>query len=244
MIQANIIHKFYPSQRKPALYNINFNLKEEHCTGIIGESGSGKSTLGKILCGYDSNFKGSVEFNQKDLYHLKLKIRSKIVQMIFQNPYKAFDPRWKIASSLLEVIKPYSMNNKDTWNQINDYRKLFQLDENTLFKYPSELSGGQLQKYAILRAILPSPQFIIADECLSNLDISIQIEIIELFHNLIKQLKIGLGLISHDLRFIKKYCQTIIVLYQGNMIETTNSDLISQSSNPQTRKLFHSVLNI
>ena len=214
-----------------AVNNVSLNIYEGEILAIAGESGCGKSTLAKAIMKLVESSSGEIIIDNKNILKLKsredLKSFYKKIQIIFQNPYSSLNPKMKIGEILRE---PLEINTDLKRNDINEIIeetiKKVGLDENCLNLYPHEFSGGQRQRIAIARALILNPKFIIADEPVSALDVSIQAQII----NLLKQLKQDYNLtflfISHDLSVIKYLSDRIAIMYLGEIIEIGKTEEI------------------
>jgi ABC-type oligopeptide transport system ATPase subunit len=216
-----------------AVNGVSFDVAQGEILAIAGESGSGKSTVAKALMHLIPVKSGEIEFA-----HDRLKM-----QMVFQNPYSSLNPKMRIIDTLAE---PLQINTKLPRAQINEIVRekiaLVGLDETCLNNYPHEFSGGQRQRIAIARALVSDPSFIIADEPVSALDVSIQAQII----NLIKDLK-NLGLtfifISHDLSVIRCLADRTAVMYKGEIVES-GADIFDNPQHPYTKALLNAVPKI
>ena len=178
------------------LSNLDFEMESNQVIGLFGDSGSGKSTLCKILTGFIKDYEGNVLINDK--IHEK---GYNPVQLIYQHPEKIMNPRWKMKDVL-----------KESWMPSDNILDEFGIKKEWFIRYPSELSGGELQRFSILRALNPKTKFIIADEITTMLDAVTQIQIIT---SLLKQCKengIGLLLVSHDKKLLKRVCDKIVYL--------------------------------
>lgn len=248
MIYCKIDKKSFPSQKSSnnfALKNILIELQAGGLLGIVGESGSGKTTIARILCGYDLKFDGEVKIFNKLLHSFSRRDKAQTVQLIFQNPYKSLDPRWKIESSLLEIAKIHSLDLDETKQKIKELMSRFDLHPEILSHFPSELSGGQLQKSTLIRSLLTNPKFLVTDECLANLDIPIQLEIASVIRDLVNDNKLGVIFISHDLNIIQKICDQVMVLNQGQIAGFYPTiEALNKSQNPVTRGMLESQIKL
>lgn len=174
------------------LNEVDIKLASGEVIGLIGDSGSGKSTLCKILAGYIENYEGNVTLDRK-----KIHINDyNPVQLIFQHPEKAVNPRWKMKQVLNESYSPSQ-----------DSMDLFGIKQNWLNRWPNELSGGELQRFAVLRALNPKTKFLIADEITTMVDAITQVQIWENILEMTDKLNIGVLMVSHDKKLIQKVCQ-------------------------------------
>ena len=226
-----------------ALNNISFRLKDGECLGIVGESGCGKSTLARIITGIEKKTTGSIFFDGNELINNKF---SKNIQMIFQEPLSSFNPRMKIIDYLYEPIRNFMKIPKN--EAVTIMKKALKdvgLDEQSLNRYPHEFSGGQLQRITIAKTLIIKPKLVICDEITSALDVSIQKQILELLEKLRIEKKLSYLFISHDLAVVKQMSQRIIVMYNGEIVETLkSSELKTNSKHVYTKKLINSVFEI
>lgn len=230
-----------------ALEEVDFYAMEGESVGIVGESGAGKSTLTRILVGMEKPTSGVFKFKNQDIWNseddFKLEFR-KSVQMVLQNPRSSFDPRMTIAQSLLQPLKGLKIGGNHQ-ARINEVLDQVGLGQDVLKKYPYEFSGGQLQRVAIARALIPNPKVLIADEPVSALDVSIQAQVLNLLNDLVKDLKLTLILITHDLSVVSYVTSRVAIMGQGRIVETGTPKYLFQ--NPQseiTRSLVDSVLTV
>ncbi len=189
--------------KRPILKDVTLSLESNQIVGLIGDSGSGKSTLCKILSGHIPNYKGNVriegkEIEQKGFYP---------VQLIFQHPEKTMNPKWKMEKVL-----------KESWNPPQELKDTFGLKENWMNRWPNELSGGELQRFSILRAINPNTKFIIADEISTMLDAVTQVQIWEALINHCKANNIGILAVSHDIKLLDVICDEVLYFDEINHI--------------------------
>jgi oligopeptide/dipeptide ABC transporter ATP-binding protein len=229
-----------------AVDGVSLNIAENEILGLVGESGCGKSTLGKTLAGLQAKTDGSILFQGKPLpdRYTKEDFRqlSTNIQMIFQDPYTSLNPRMTIQEIVSEPLR------LQTGGGSSDYRELVAqwmervgLKRDHINRYPHEFSGGQRQRIGIARALIVKPRFVVCDEPISALDVSVQAQII----NLLQELKEGLGLtllfIAHDLSMVRYLCDRMAVMYLGTVIEEGPSDEVYfKPKHPYTRMLIAS----
>lgn len=232
--------KFY------ALKEVDFSWEEGKDIGVVGETGSGKSTLGKVLIGILPLEEGSVLFNKKDINYFEKNEKKdfrKRVQMVFQNPSSSLNPLHKVKNILKEPLIIHKIEKRKWDFLLDDVLKKVKLSKEILEAYPRQLSGGQRQRVLIARSLILEPEFLILDEPLSALDLSIQAEIINLLKELKKDLKISYLLISHDLDVVSFLCNYIYVLYRGYVLEKGERDTILKNPlHPYTKYLLQAKL--
>ena len=230
-----------------AVNNVSLDIQKGEILAIAGESGCGKSTLAKAIMKLVQSDSGEILLNGENVLNLKhnkdLKKFYQKVQMIFQNPYSSLNPKMKIGEILKEpLIINTDLKKEEITKIVEEKIKKVGLDKSALNLYPQEFSGGQRQRIAIARSLILNPEFIIADEPVSALDVSIQAQII----NLLKQLKEDFNLtflfISHDLSVIKYLSDRIAIMYLGEVVEIGRTEEIFQNpKHPYTKALLSSV---
>lgn len=230
-----------------AVNNISFSIDEGEILGVVGESGCGKSTLARLILRLIEPDSGSVVFNGSDILEMEPKVlreQRRHMQMVFQDPYSAMDPRYTIFRSLCEPfqIQGVKFDQQERSKKIDDLLELVGLSAEHGFAYPHELSGGQKQRADIARALSLSPQFIILDEPTAALDVSVQAQIIKLLEGLRERLNLTFLFISHDLSLVSYFCDRVIVMYLGSIVENIDANLIGETAcHPYTRALIESI---
>lgn len=257
LLRVENIHKSYrgPSSslfdhrpQQQVLSNIHFHIESREIVGLVGESGSGKSTLARILMNLERPDSGKVIFMGNEITDaIPLALKKEFYQncqIIFQDNLSSFNPAWTIQKSLLEpLINRQSCSKKAHLEKIAIMLKHVQLDEGILTRYPSQLSGGERQRVNILRSILLEPKLLICDEVVSSLDVIVQKNMIDLLKKINEELDMAILFISHDLHTVQYFCQKILVMKNGEIIDwqIKNSNSF-QFSHPYSKALFSSIL--
>ncbi|MDR0639993.1 MAG: ABC transporter ATP-binding protein [Spirochaetaceae bacterium] len=220
--------------------------------GLVGESGSGKSTIGRCILNLISPSSGRIEFAGKTIfdsergillsYKEMLPLR-RDMQVIFQDPTASLDPRMNIGNIVMEGLKKHRIVERgEAEKRAGDYLELCGISRDLSRRRPEEFSGGQKQRIGIARALALRPRFIVADEPLSALDVSVQSQILNLMRSLKKQFNLTFLFISHDLRTVEYFCDRIGVLYLGSLVEIgVTDDIINNPLHPYTQVLFSSI---
>ena len=217
--------KFLKKSVKIVLNDVSLSLEQGKCLGIIGESGSGKSTLGRIITGIEKADSGVVEFEGKNIHQKENRNVKNDVSIVFQNYVSSLNPRFSVAQIIAEplIISSQVNRSKIDKNKIDEeVKKLIKivgLSEEFLERFPHELSGGQLQRVCIARAIVTKPKFILLDEAVSSLDVSTQVEILDLLQKLKKEYNLSYVFITHDLLTITYICDSVIFFKDGKIEE-------------------------
>lgn len=229
-----------------AVDNVSFSIKKGESLGVVGESGCGKSTLGRTLLRLLEPTKGDVFYQGENIFDLnKKEIRKqrRKMQMIFQDPYSSLNPRMKIGNILAEPLRLYKLGSEEERKKrIEDLMKIVGLDSEYLKRFPHELSGGQRQRIGVARALLLNPEFIVCDEAVSALDVSIQSQIINLLQDLQEQFNLTYFFIAHDLSVVKHLSDRIAVMYLGEIVELTDKkNIFEQPLHPYTESLLSAI---
>lgn len=228
--------------RVHAVNGVSFNIRRGETVGIVGESGCGKSTLGKCLIRLHDPTSGTVSYDGREItglsHHEMMDIRRRM-QIIFQDPYSSLNPRLTIRALLQEaisfhgVVPPAEMD-----DYITDLIRTVGLRPDAADKFPHEFSGGQRQRIGIARALSVKPEFIVADEPVSALDVSIQAQVLNLMMDLKEQLGLTLMFISHDLKVVEHFCDRVLVMYLGHVVEELPTQgLHERAKHPYTQAL-------
>ena len=229
-----------------AVDGISFKIKRGTTMGLVGESGCGKSTVGKTILRLQGKTDGEVYFNGTEIFSLsKEELRKKRpdFQIIFQDPYSSLSPRLPIAEIIGEGVREHKIVPPEEHDEyISRIMKACGLQEYHKDRYPHEFSGGQRQRICIARALALNPDFILCDEPVSALDVSIQAQIINLLRDLQKEFGITYLFISHDLSVVEHISDTVGVMYLGNMVELAPTDkLYANPLHPYTQALFSAI---
>ena len=232
-----------------AVDGVSFALKRGETLGIVGESGCGKSTLGRsIMRLYDKvgGQSGSVVFNGKDFNKYsrrQLRAERLQMQMVFQDPYSSLDPRMTVGQIIGEALTDHKLGTKDEIEKkVKETMDLCGLPYYYMNRYPHEFSGGQRQRIGIARSLALDPQFIICDEPVSALDVSIQSQIINLLSDLQKEKQLSYLFISHDLSVVEYISTRVAVMYLGNIVEMAPKDeLYNNPQHPYTKALMSAI---
>ena len=238
-----IAFKNKKNKNKPieVIDNVSFSLEDDEILGIVGESGCGKTTLSRGILKVINHRSGNIIIDGKPIEEISRGEMSEKIQMIFQNPLASFNPRYTIKHSLYETARVHKIKQADIKKELQQLYEYTGLTEEMASKYPGQLSGGQLQRFAIVRALIVKPKIIIADEAVAALDVSIQTDILNLLLYLRKKLHIAILFISHDLRVVKNICDRVLVMYLGTVFEFGNTQKIfDHPLHPYTRLLLAS----
>lgn len=229
-----------------AVNNVNIDIYKGETLGLVGESGCGKSTLGKVLMGIYPPTQGKILYHGKKDIEIQKKTLfdySKMAQIIFQDPYSSLDPRMTVGSIIEEGMIIHKMyDRKKRQERVYELLELVGLNREHANRFPHEFSGGQRQRIGIARALAIEPEFIVCDEPISALDVSIQSQIINLLHDLQEKLNLTYLFIAHDLNIVKYISDRIAVMYLGNIVELATSDeLYEKTLHPYSQALLSAV---
>ncbi len=257
VLSVSELRKTYEIRRTPfsirketirAVDRVSFEVEQGHTLGLVGESGCGKSTVAKCITMLEKPDEGRVFFMGRDWVNMAETQRRNLrkeMQIIFQDPFSSLNPRKRVLDTIAEPLKIHRMVEKENLTEkVLEVLRSVGLDEDFLNKYPHEMSGGQRQRVAIGRALATAPSFIVADEPVSSLDVSVQAQIINLFLDIRERFRISMLFISHDLNIVRFISDEIMVMYQGKVVETgEKEELFSHPLHPYTRLLMHASNN-
>jgi len=244
ILEVKSLKKYFKlsnGRRIRAVDGVSLRVREKEILGVVGESGCGKSTLGRLILRLIDPDAGQVYFGGEEITRLSrnaMRPRRRTMQMVFQNPFSSFNPRIRIGSALMEVCRYYGMSASASHRKIESLLNDTGLSSDMLNRWPRELSGGQLQRLAIARAIIAEPSLLIADEPLSALDVSVQAQLLNLLDELRASRSMAMIFISHDMTVVEYFCDRVAVMYLGKIMELVSvSELATNSIHPYTRSL-------
>ncbi len=252
LVNIQNLVKVYRHTKKDAhavLKNLSFSMEEGEILGLIGASGAGKSTIGKIIAGLEAPSSGQIFFNSVELTQLNAKKRRsfcKQIAMIFQDPYESLSSRMKIYELVEEplIIQKIEPEREKRLQLVKEALSFVSLDSDKyLNRFPHELSGGERQRVGVARAFVCKPKLIIADEPTSMLDTSLRLELIQLLKKMNELYNISYLFITHDIALTKNFCDRIIVLHEGEIVdEGSTEDVIDSPTHPFTQSLIEALL--
>lgn len=246
----NLKKYFYtPGGVLHAVDGINFNIKEGETLGVVGESGCGKSTMGRTILRLHERTDGKVFFQGENIFDYnkqQMKALRKDMQIIFQDPFASLNPRMTVSEAIAEPLliqKIYRKKDKEVLEKrVNELMELVGLAKRLVNSYPHELDGGRRQRIGIARALALKPKFIVCDEPVSALDVSIQAQILNLMQDLQDELGLTYLFITHDLSVVKHFSNDILVMYLGQMVEKAPAEVLFQNPcHPYTKALLSAI---
>jgi oligopeptide transport system ATP-binding protein len=230
-----------------AVDGISFEIQQGDTLGLVGESGCGKTTAGRTILGLYKPTSGKVQIEQHEIHadrgSLPLALR-RIAQIIFQDPFASLNPRWTVNSIISEPLRVHKLlkNEKERSERVKELLELVGLNARHVNRFPHEFSGGQRQRIGIARALASEPMFIVCDEPISALDVSIQAQVVNLLEDLQEQLGLTYLFIAHDLSMVRHICDRVAVMYLGVLVEMAKRDeLYEHPLHPYTQALLSAV---
>lgn len=249
LVQVSELKKYFktPSGSLHAVDDVSFTIKAGTTLGVVGESGCGKSTLGRVVLGLLESTDGKVIFDGQDVTRLKGKKKRdlcKEMQMIFQDPYSSLDPRLSVMDLIADPLKIFHIckSRDELKKKVESLMDQVGLAKRYAYSYPHELDGGRRQRIGVARALALNPRFIVCDEPVSALDVSIQAQILNLLQDLQQQSGLTYMFITHDMSVVKHISDDILVMYVGCMVEKSPADdLFDHPLHPYTKGLLSAI---
>jgi peptide/nickel transport system ATP-binding protein len=229
-----------------AVDDVSLSIAEGEVVGLVGESGCGKSTLGRVVAGIHPASDGAMLYRGRDVADLKGKAAREValkIQMIFQDPFASLNPRMRVADIIGEAPRVHgTVSRADFADFLDDIMLRVGLDPDFKRRYPHQFSGGQRQRIGIARALAVNPEFIVCDEAVAALDVSIQAQVLNLFMDLREDLGLTYLFISHDLGVVEHISDRVVIMYLGRVVEVaTRDDLFARPNHPYTQALLAEV---
>lgn len=239
--------KIIGTTRNQVLFDVSLKVSQGTCLGILGKSGSGKSTLGRVICGLLKPDTGEVKIQDVSVYASRngRKNLQKRLSVVFQDYTTSANPRFRVKEIIAEGLAARERNQKirlDRLEETNRLLELVGLDPSYANRYPHELSGGQLQRVCIARAVACQPEIILFDEAISSLDAHTQVQIMDLLHDLKEKLGLTYIFITHDLTSVTYLCDDVLFLYHGRITEHIPVSCIGETKDNYARKLLASII--
>ncbi len=251
LVEVKHLKKFFntPKGTLHAVDDVTFSIGEGKTMGVVGESGCGKSTLGRTIIHLYESTDGQIFFNGEDITHVKKKKMHELreqMQIIFQDPFASLNPRMTVEDTIrepLELSKRYKKSELQA--ETDRIMEMVGIDERLRYAYPHELDGGRRQRVGIGRALALNPKFIVCDEPVSALDVSIQAQVLNLLQDLQEKFGVTYMFVTHDLSVVKHISNDICVMYLGQLVETAASrDLFARPLHPYTKALLSAIPSV
>ena len=249
LLQANHIKKYFQGRGKnvvTAVDDVSLTLHRGETLGLVGESGCGKSTLGRALLRLIEPTQGEILYNGQDLRKLperEMRLMRQHMQMVFQNPYSSLNPRMTVLESVRAPLDIFKIGTpEERFEKCREIMKYVGFEEYQIYRYPHEFSGGQRQRVVIARALISDPDFIVCDEPVSALDVSVRAQVLNLMRDINEKRGLAYLFISHDLSVVKHGSDRIAVMYLGNLVELAEcEELYRNPKHPYTKALLSSI---
>ena len=255
LVETRELSKHFPGPRPSilsrrailrAVEKVNLRIRRGEVLGLVGESGCGKSTLGQTILNLYTPTSGQIFFEGEDIQELRMgELRSlrRKMQIVFQDPYSSLDPRMPIGQAIAEPLVIHKMaSGSELEDRVSELLQTVGLNPGLRNRYPHEFSGGQQQRIALARALAVTPSFLVADEPISSMDVSIQGQLINLLERLREQMGLTYLFISHDLRMVRHIADRVAVMYLGRIVEIADCDeLFDNALHPYTQALLSAV---
>ena len=252
LIEVRNLKKYFrvAAGQNHAVDDVSFTINRGETLGVVGESGCGKSTLGRTIIRLLEATGGQVLLNGEDITHIsgkKLRSAREKLQIVFQDPYSSLNPRLRIESTIMEPLERSGRfkNKADMKAEANRLMELVGIDERLRQSYPHELDGGRRQRVGIARALALNPEFIVCDEPVSALDVSIQAQVLNLLMDLQEQMGMAYMFVTHDLSVVRHIANNILVMYLGQAVEKApTEELFERSLHPYTKALLSAIPSV
>lgn len=251
LIETRNLKKYFPTAHGvlQAVDNVNLTIEKGHTLGVVGESGCGKSTLGRTIIHLLEATEGQVLFEGKDVTHVKGKELKKLrenMQIIFQDPYSSLDPRKTVKETIQEpLLVSGRYSKKELEEEAEHLMDMVGLDARLRNSYPHELDGGRRQRVGIGRALALNPKFVVCDEPVSALDVSIQAQVLNLLKKLQKEKGLTYMFVTHDMSVVRHISDEICVMYLGQVVEKSSAkELFKKSYHPYTKALLNAIPSV